>query len=281
MSGPRVTVYLPTQDRAAQLEAAVRSVLAQDYPDFELIVVDDASSDATPRVLERLAAADARLRVLRTPQSVGAARARNLAIREARGEFITGLDDDDLMMPARLSTLLAAYGEQYAFVCSACRWVGPSGERVIGGRRALIRLEDLLHRNVVGNQVLTRTSRLREVGGFDESFVASQDYDLWTRLVLRHGPALRIPAVTLIVQQHDGGPRITTSPRAVEGARQYYERHAPRMTAAQRRSQRLLQIATEGRRLGLREALGCWAWPTQKALLRYLIFGPRFRARGR
>lgn len=280
MNGPRVTVYLPTHERAAQLETAVRSVLAQDYADFELIVVDDASSDATPRVLERLAAADARLRVLRTAQSVGPARARNLAIREACGEFVTGLDDDDLMTPERLRTLLAAYREEYAFVCSAYRLAGPGGERRVGARRALIRLADLLHRNVVGNQVLTRTERLRELGGFDEGFVASEDYDLWTRLVLRYGPALRIAATTLIVQEHEAGPRITTSHRAVEGARQYYERYLPRMTAAQRRSQRLLRIATEGRRLSFREAPGCWAWPTQGALLRYLLAGPRLTSRG-
>ena len=106
---PLVSVYLPTRNRAEQLPRAIRSVLRQDCPNLELLVVDDASTDLTSEVLARFAARDSRVRIFRQPVPSGAPAARNRAIREARGEFLAGIDDDDLMLPTRLSSLLDAY----------------------------------------------------------------------------------------------------------------------------------------------------------------------------
>ena len=100
---PEVSVYLPTRNRAHLLREAVESVLAQTFSGFELLIVDDGSDDA--RALESLSCMDPRIRMFRHEQPRGAPAARNYAIREARGRFLTGIDDDDLLLPTRLESL--------------------------------------------------------------------------------------------------------------------------------------------------------------------------------
>ena len=271
---PLVTVYLPTHNRAALLRQAIRSVLAQDHRELELIVVDDGSTDGTQEVLAAFAAADPRLRVLRNERPAGAPAARNRAILDARGEFVTGIDDDDLMLPDRISALLAAHDDRYAFVCGASYVIGADGRwydvhDAVEGR---VELDELLLRNVVGNQVLLRTARLREAGLFDEAQPAWQDYELWTRLVLRHGPAWRIAEPTYVRRATIAHARITGSPAAIEGARRYYALYENHMGDAQRRSQRLLQAAVAGRRLTLAQLRdGLAAAETRPYALRYWL----------
>lgn len=273
---PRVSVYLPTRNRAAWVVEAAESVLAQTMPDFELLIVDDGSTDDTPAQLAALAARDARVRVLRHGTPQGAPAARNFAIAEARGEFVTGIDDDDLMRPGRLESLLGALlraRPEPAFVCSA--FVHQRGGRVRtrNAQARRITLDDLLYANVVGNQVLARTAHLRAVGGFDERLVASQDYDLWTRLAADYGAGERISAATYVYREALAPDSISRSARFGEGARQYTAKHRTRMNAAQRRSQRLLHHITAGERLRLAELPRCFAWPTAHWLLQHWFKG--------
>jgi glycosyltransferase involved in cell wall biosynthesis len=101
----KVSVYIPTRNRVDLLAAAVRSVLAQQFTDLELIVVDDASTDGTVLFLESITREDRRVRALRNESPRGAPASRNKAITQATGDFITGLDDDDTFEPQRLSAL--------------------------------------------------------------------------------------------------------------------------------------------------------------------------------
>jgi glycosyltransferase involved in cell wall biosynthesis len=265
---PVVSVYLPTRNRAALLAHAIDSVLRQDFADLELIVVDDASTDTTQAVLEATTRRDPRVRVLRRNHAGGPAAARNTAIRSARGEFVTGLDDDDRMLPGRVGALLAAYRDEYSLVCSPAwidggRWARP---QFPGGM--LVTLEALLCRNEIGNQVLTRTARVVEAGLFDETLAAWEDYDLWTRLVQRYGPALRLAEPSFVCREDPRAERISTSSRAPQGARQYFERYRSAMTPAQVSSQRLMQCAVNGRPMRPDEARTCWGPGTRRQVLR-------------
>jgi hypothetical protein len=107
-----------------------------------------------------------------------------------------------------------------------------------------------------------------EVGLFDESLAAWEDYDLWTRMVMRYGPARRLPECTMVRRVDARVQRVTTSKRGPQGARQYFERYQQLMNESQRRSQRLLQCAVDERRLGLREAASCWGPRTRLPMLR-------------
>lgn len=265
---PRVSIYMATQNRANLLPRAIDSVLHQTLQDFELLVVDDASTDTTPRILSEIARRDPRVQVFRREVSSGSGAARNLAIRHASGEFIIGLDDDDAMLPNRLETHVAAYSDEHAFVCSpyfrdyGCFiQPGPIG-------REQVTLDDLLFADVVGIQVLTSTARMREIGMFDETMDAWVDYDLFTRLVTRYGPGLRIPVRTAIVNVDPRARRVTTSKRALQGAHAYYEKYSSLMNHTQRRNQRLMQTLVRNQGLTLSEAWSNWGPGTRTRVVR-------------
>ena len=263
---PLVTVYLPTRNRVALLRQAVESVRTQTFTDFELLIVDDGSDDATPEFLEDLAKCDQRVRTFRHDRPCGPQRARNLALQHARGQFLTGLDDDDLMLPQRLESLLDAEPQKHALVCSSF-WLDKGGRRSRMNRFArTITLDKLLHYNVVGNQSMMVTERVREVGGFDEAMLASQDYDLWLRLVHRFGSGRRIANPTYVVRTGLPTETITRSPRFAEGAKQLTSKHASLMSPAHFRSQRLVQLITANSPLAVTDFRatfsrgGAWLW---------------------
>src|SRR5690625_4255079 len=97
---------MPVHNAAATLGPSVRSVLSQTHEDLELLVTDDASKDSSPELLDELSATAERVRVRAAPERGGAARARNLAIERARGDYIAFLDSDDLWLPEKLERQL-------------------------------------------------------------------------------------------------------------------------------------------------------------------------------
>lgn len=107
-AAPRVSIIIPAYKAVATLEKAVRSVLAQTEPDWELLIIDDCSPDETGALAERLAMLDARIRVIRQPENRGKPVAMNTATATARGRWIALLDSDDWYAPTRLKTLLDA-----------------------------------------------------------------------------------------------------------------------------------------------------------------------------
>jgi glycosyltransferase involved in cell wall biosynthesis len=265
---PLVSVYLPTRNRAALLPRAVASVLEQDHTNLELLVVDDASTDATPDVLARLAAADTRVKVFRQDRPGGAPAARNVAIRAASGRYLTGLDDDDEFLPGRITSLLGAFDERYSFVCSGAYVNFGDWHRVTRSSEATITLDDELFADQVGTQILTFKERLLEVGGYDGAMPASQDYDLWTRLIARFGPAFRFGEPTYVVHLDQEIQRVSRN--RLEGARRYLEKHRSRMNALQLRQHELKIFMLEGRRMTLGDAARLSTKLNRHEVFRYL-----------
>jgi glycosyltransferase involved in cell wall biosynthesis len=231
---PKVSIYLPTKDRCELLQRAVASVQAQTESDWELIIVDDASSDDTPDYLAQLTQQDPRVQVIRHQQSTGAPISRNQAIAAAQAELVTGLDDDDEFVPDRLATLLAHYNSDYAFVCAGMYWVTANEQKVLWGSRKVVQLNDMLTDNMASNQVLVAKERIMAIGGFTEDLPALQDYDCWVRLIKAYGPALRIAQPLMRVHVAHGLGRISSNPKVVAGYRAFYHQHQHAMSMRQR-----------------------------------------------
>lgn len=100
---PLVSVIVATHNRADLLPVAIQSLINQTMPDFEILIVDDASEDATPQVIQDLCKSDARIKAIRSPKNIGPGAARNLGISQSRAEYIAVIDDDDMAMPQRLA----------------------------------------------------------------------------------------------------------------------------------------------------------------------------------
>ncbi len=186
---PCVSVIIPTYNRAALVQEAVAAVLAQTCRDWELLVVDDGSTDGTSNALAGLGGS---LRVLRSPRRRGVSAARNLGIAAARGEWLAFLDSDDLWLPEKLERQMAFMAAHPRLLISQTEetWVRrgvrvnpPRTHKKEGGRIFLRSLERCL---VSPSAVVVHRSLLDEHGGFDENLPAAEDYDLWLRLAWRY-----------------------------------------------------------------------------------------------
>ncbi|MBV9497606.1 MAG: glycosyltransferase family 2 protein [Acidobacteria bacterium] len=208
---PRVTVLMPAYNRERFVDEAIRSVVDQDFADFELLIVDDGSTDETPAILREWAARDARIRVVTLPSNEGIPSALNAGLAVASAPYIARLDSDDLMMPRRLAEQFAVLDAQPDVILVSCAYELMD----VDGRTFATWRGDEPHDVVVfllnfynivggGGQVMFRRDEVRNLGGYDVAFPSSEDYELWSRM-LRHGRIVTLPLVG--VRQRDHGAR--------------------------------------------------------------------------
>jgi len=242
---PLVSIYMPTKNRLFLLKKAIDSVFNQDYKNIELHVVDDGSTDGTYDFLKELSDEKDNVFIYRNDKSIGACAARNLAINNANGMFITGLDDDDVFLPKRISSLVKAYDEKYAFVCSSMFWDYGKKQCLIDSIPMEITLDKQLSYNEATTQVLMKKDRFIEVGGFDETFVACQDYDLWTRLIIQFGNAYRIAVPTYVINDTGSSERMIGNPNSVKGYDQYLAKFSHYMSDKNKKNQFFMRVRRE------------------------------------
>ena len=201
-----VSVVVPTHNRRHLLVEAVASVREQSFTDWELIIVDEASSDDTPQYLRALR--DPRIRSIRRDVAGGPSVARNDGFALARGELVMFLDDDDLLRPyalARLTDALREHPDALA-ASAACRIFHDNGDSVRVWRpdtsvTRIIWPELLFGWWSNSGQNLYRSAVVREIGGFDPAFFFVQDRALWLQ-VARRGPVCVLPFVSMEYRQH-------------------------------------------------------------------------------
>lgn len=184
---PQVSVIIPTYNRGRVIKEAIDSVLAQDYTEFELIVVDDGSTDHTSDVLDSYRNV---IKVL-SQKNKGVSAARNRGIAEASGKFIAFLDSDDLWLPQKLSTQVEFFNKTPdALICQTEEvWIR-NGLRVNPKKRhkkpsGMIFKLSLELCLVSPSAVMIKRSLFDRVGEFDETLPACEDYDLWLRISSR------------------------------------------------------------------------------------------------
>jgi len=184
---PQASVIIPTYNRGWIIKDAIDSVLAQDYTEFELIVVDDGSTDHTSDVLDSYGND---IKVL-FQKNKGVSAARNRGIAEASGKFIAFLDSDDLWMPQKLTVQMEFFNQTPdALICQTEEvWIR-NGLRVNPKKRhkkpsGMIFKPSLELCLVSPSAVMIRRSLFGRVGKFDESLPACEDYDLWLRISCR------------------------------------------------------------------------------------------------
>lgn len=189
-SNPLVTVYIPTYNRVELLKRAVESVRQQTYKNLEIIIVDDCSIDSTHDYLKKIAEQDARIRFFLKEKNSGACVSRNIAIENAKGEFITGLDDDDYFLERRIELFVSAilkdptnaYCSNNKVKISYNEIKEPSILKLL--RQSEIKShKTLLKQNFIGNQLFIKTTILKNSGGFDRNLKAWQDLECWFNLL--------------------------------------------------------------------------------------------------
>jgi glycosyltransferase involved in cell wall biosynthesis len=204
---PRVTVVTPVYNGAVFLREAIDSILRQTFTDFEYLIIDDGSTDATPAFLHEAARADTRIRVV-TQAHAGIAVARNTGITLARADLLAHQDADDLSLPDRLARQVAFLDAHPGVVM-----VGTFGRVIEGGitlfrelrnptDSATLRKGMLRNAGFLNGSLMMRRWAVQEVGGYDPSFAVLSDYDLWLRLAERFELA-NIPEALYVLRRHE------------------------------------------------------------------------------
>jgi glycosyltransferase involved in cell wall biosynthesis len=251
---PVVSVILAVYNGERYIAEAVSSILNQTLSNFELIVINDGSTDGTSAILEQLRLADPRVRVLHEAR-IGFAAALNLGVSQARGEFIARMDGDDVSAPTRLATQLRflRQNSDVAICGSAVRLFGSCAARDYGypSTPASVRCHLLFQCCLCHPATMIRRSIFTARGlRYRAEFAEACDYDLWA-LAAWEGHSLdNVPEVLLDYRQHEG--QVTRS----TGQRQLVAADRIRLWQLQ-----LLGIEPTMNELSVHSALGCYSYP--------------------
>lgn len=214
-NGPFVSVIIPTYNRANLLLEALKSVLKQTYQKFEIIVIDDNSSDHTSEIIKDLG--DSRIRYYKLSKNQGAPAARNLGIERSRGDLIAFLDSDDRWVFNKLEEQIEIFSkdEKIGVVYTGIKVINYHFNKIIipSKRGNLSNL--LLTENYVGStsSVMIKKVLLLEVGGFDLNFKSCQDWDLFIRLSQKADFDF-VEEPLVLYYEHDGD-RISTNTKSI------------------------------------------------------------------
>lgn len=196
MNSPRISIITPNYNKGEFMAACIASVLDQTFSDWEMIIIDDGSTDGSDAIAERAATENKRIRFKRNPpETKGAAQARNIGLETARGDLIIFLDSDDLLHPEclaeRVSDMDAAPDLGYIVYPTAIfhREIGDS-PYICNIPTDEPNLHRFLNRDIVWliSGPVWRKSILMDLGGFDPSLHSQQDYDLHVRALIEEIP---------------------------------------------------------------------------------------------
>jgi glycosyltransferase involved in cell wall biosynthesis len=228
-TAPAVSVMMTVYNAAPYVEKALTSILGQTIRDFEIIVIDDGSTDESAAIVQRIAERDERIRLVSRPNT-GISKARNEALGLARGEFVAVQDADDESLPHRLDRQVRFLREKPDVVCVGSWFdaIDAAGRRLrsyqiptdpaeiertlLAGHAAICQPSSMLRRDAV-----------QRVGGFDESLPSAEDLDLHLRLS-EIGKLANLPEVLVRYRMHDASISSTGRERMLEAARQACER---------------------------------------------------------
>ncbi len=207
-SQPLVSVIIPAYNAASTLEETLQSVLASDYTSIEVVVVDDGSSDSTLALAREVAATDLRVRCFTQPNG-GVSKARNHALREAKGKYILPLDADDLIGPHFIAEAVKVLeedtdGEIKGVFCKARFFGAKEGEwKLSPFSRPLI-----ARRNMLPVTALYRKADAERFGGYSEDVVAREDWEFWISMLKDGGSVRVLPECALSYRVVNGGKHV-------------------------------------------------------------------------
>lgn len=216
---PRVSVIIPVYNGEKYLQQTLESVFAQTYTDYEVIVIDDGSTDSTPQILESYK--DSIRYVSQENQGVSAARNHGLYL--ARGELVAFLDADDLFLPHKLAKQVAVFDKfpDLGIVNSGFRILNDADNTIIEVKwwKDIPKLHNeawLLYKPVLPSAMMFRRFWLEKVGGFDRRFFAGEDIDITLRMVAEGCQAQWLSEVTACYRVHSSSVTRANTPKQVE-----------------------------------------------------------------
>lgn len=202
---PLVSIVLPVFNAQTHASEAIKSILRQTYSNFELIIIEDASTDKTRKVVREYT--DTRVRFLANTDHLGVTKSLNRGLEATKGEYIARMDADDIALPTRLETQVKFLENhpEIGVVGTGVELIDAKGKRIgIKGfdqthaqlKNTLLRRNPLIHPTVMFRRIL-----IEDYGGYDEVLDGAEDYDLWLRLA-KHTYIVNLPDLLLKYRIH-------------------------------------------------------------------------------
>jgi glycosyltransferase involved in cell wall biosynthesis len=226
---PLISIVLPTYNGARYLREAIDSCLHQTYPNWELILVDDTSTDDTPSIIAEYAARDGRITTVRNPVNRKLPGSLNVGFARARGEFVTWTSDDNCYRPEALSEMAAFLDANPSvdLVYADFSVMDDSGATTGEGWAGPV--EELPLRNSIGACYLYRRAVHDRLGGYDEDLFLVEDWDYWLRASTSFRLA-RLPKDLYLYRCHTNSLTGTQRERARPAQERCLARNLPRLT---------------------------------------------------
>lgn len=209
---PLVSVILPVYNQEKYLEETITSILNQSFPDFELIVLDDGSTDGSSQIIRQFVAKDKRIRAYFAPNT-GKSMATNCLVNKARGEWLAFIDADDVMLPERLQRQVAFHKTHSDVDASSthCYYINGKGNRfgtqrypglsTIAAYKQTIKSKEFIVCSFTG--LMVSRNVFIETGGLRKKFEPCEDFDFFNRLNEKGFVLLIIPEVLMKYRIHD------------------------------------------------------------------------------
>lgn len=195
---PKISVIMSVFNGERYLEESINSILGQTYKNFDFVIVDDASDDETPRILKHWAAKDSRIKIITNIKNIGLTASLNKAIKTAKGQYLARQDADDISLSQRLEKQIEfLQNHPGVMILGTFGYVIDSEgkilkELVLPTSFAKIKKNLIKGNPFIHNSVMMKREFINEIGGYNEKFRISQDYELWFR-ALRRGKGENLP----------------------------------------------------------------------------------------
>jgi glycosyltransferase involved in cell wall biosynthesis len=209
MSQPLVSVVMSVYNEQDFLAETVDSILSQTFRDFEFIIVDDGSTDATAEILNKFSKVDRRIKIVSLTKNAGIARATNQGVRGAEGKYIAIMDSGDIAHPRRLEKQVAFLmaNEDVVILGTQGRWIDEGG-RTIGRWWLPLRIDgEALFRTggAIHPSIMVRSELFHKIGLYDESLVVSQEFDLYMRALVAGLGIANLEEELICLRERGGG----------------------------------------------------------------------------
>jgi len=206
----KISVLMSVYNGELYLEEAINSILSQSFSDFEFLIIDDCSTDNTWEILSQYAEKDPRIILVKNSENLGLTKSLNKGLKLAKGEYIARQDADDISLPQRFEREVRALDEQPDCVLVSCniQLIQGRDQKVIEVMNRscspeLVNWYLLFYNHVAGHsQVMYRRSDATALGGYSETWLYSQDYELWCRFAKSKKKLVILPEILLTYRRH-------------------------------------------------------------------------------
>ena len=209
MMSPKVTVLMPVYNGERFLREAIESILNQTFTDFEFLIIDDGSTDATGQILSEYAQRDERIRIVMNATNIGLTKSLNKGIDLAKGEYIARMDADDISVVERLEKQVRFMeANTDVGVCGTWGYIINeehciTGELIRATDAELVQALFLFGNELIHSSVIMKKTAVLHVGRYNEDFERTQDFDLWQRCIAANIKIVNMPEYLIQLRIHN------------------------------------------------------------------------------